>query len=318
MITVTGLGKTFGTTRALDSVSFSVSQGEILGFLGPNGAGKTTTIRILTGFLTPTEGEITINGINIAEKPIEARKHIGYLPENVPVHKEMTVMEYLNFVAGMKSVPGKDRQKHLSKIISSCGLNEVTHKLSGNLSKGYRQRLGLAQALIGDPDILILDEPTSGLDPRQIIEIRELIQQLRGERTIILSSHILPEVSNICDRVIIINQGKVAAVDSPENLESRLGQSRIVQIEIGGRNAIDELVRHLETLPGITRITVTSDKNPTETQTLAVHIESEADPRPLLAQQIIEAGWNLYDLHRESKSLEDIFMKLVTNQQVQQ
>lgn len=314
MIEVENLTKRFGRTVALENLSFQMKQGEILGFLGPNGAGKTTTIRILTGYLTPTDGKARVAGLDLSENPREARNHIGYLPETVPVYRELTVSEYLEFVSNMKKVPRKNQRKHIDEIKIQCGLGDVSKKLCGHLSKGYRQRLGLAQALINNPDILILDEPTSGLDPQQIIEIRELIRQLGGQRTIILSSHILPEVSQLCQRVIILNRGRLVAVDTPQNLDRSLSGADSLIVEIDGGSEPDRLLTRLQVIPDIRTIQTLSNA---DDNILRLHITSAgpADVRPLVARAIIDEGWNLLELHRQIRTLEDIFIQLVTREE---
>src|SRR5574337_1321916 len=234
MIEVENLTKRYGPTLAVSDVSFQVQKGEILGFLGPNGAGKTTTMRIITGFLSPSEGSVRVAGIDVVESPLDAKRHIGYLPENPPVYTDMTVNEYLAFVGRIKGVPRAELKKRVGEVSEKCSITDVQDRQIGKLSKGYRQRVGLAQALIHNPDVLILDEPTAGLDPKQIIETRELIHGLSGEHTIILSTHILPEVSSTCQRVIIINQGHLEAIDTPENLTARLQGNETVFAEVEG------------------------------------------------------------------------------------
>jgi len=313
MIEVKGLTKRFGTTVAIEDLSFDVSKGEILGFLGPNGAGKTTTIRILTGYLTPTAGKVSIGGSDLRKNSLAARKCIGYLPESVPVYRELTVMEYLRFVANMKSVPSSKANEHLEKIILQCGLSEVKEKLSCHLSKGYRQRLGLAQALTGDPDVLILDEPTSGLDPKQIIEIRELIRELGSNKTIILSSHVLPEVSQLCKRVIILNEGRLVAVDTPQNLDNNLKENNVIILEVSGRTNPKELIEILAKSPGIGDVKIST--NPDDETRMLIQSESSMDIRPMIARTVIENNWNLLELKMKPQSLEDIFIKLVTQEE---
>jgi ABC-2 type transport system ATP-binding protein len=314
VIEVQNLVKRFGETTALDGLTFSMRRGEILGFLGPNGAGKTTTIRILTGYLTPTGGSAVVAGTDVRRNPREARRHIGYLPESVPIYREMTVNEYLNFVSELKNVPAKSRLSHLNTIIDQCGLSSVQHKLAGNLSKGFRQRLGLAQALISDPDILILDEPTTGLDPRQIIEIRELIRNLGGRRTVILSSHILPEVSQLCERVIILNKGRLIAVDSPDNLGRSLNCTDTISAEIAGDGNLPGL---LDKIRAITGTGSTKDVTPPGLSSIQIQIASTAQTeiRHLIARTIIESGWELLELKKQTHSLEDIFIQLVTREE---
>src|SRR5574338_1704075 len=239
MIEVENLTKRYGPTLAVSDVSFQVQKGEILGFLGPNGAGKTTTMRIITGFLSPTEGRVRVAGIDVVDSPLDAKRHIGYLPENPPVYTDMTVNEYLAFVGRIKGVPRAELKKRVGEVSEKCAIADVQDRQIGKLSKGYRQRVGLAQALIHNPDILILDEPTAGLDPKQIIETRELIKGLAGQHTVILSTHILPEVAQTCQRVVIINKGRVVAVDTPENLTARLkgAATLYVQVDAPGADA---------------------------------------------------------------------------------
>ncbi|HPQ39980.1 MAG TPA: ABC transporter ATP-binding protein [bacterium] len=314
MISVQHLTKRFGTTLALDDLSFEVSRGEILGFLGPNGAGKTTCIRMMTGSLTPTAGTVSIAGIDTRKDPVTARRHIGYLPETVPIYREMTVADYLEFVCRMKRVAREQKPAHIDGIISRCGLREVSHKLCGHLSKGYRQRLGLAQALIGDPDVLILDEPTSGLDPKQIIEIRELIRRLGRERTVILSSHILPEVSELCQRVIILNRGQLVAVDTPDNLDKNLRGYDAIRLEISGSGDPEALFESLAGIPGISQV---QSLPPGQDGSLRCRLnaQSNADLRPTVARTVLAAGWNLHELRHEVQSLEEIFITLVTREE---
>ena len=239
MIKVEGLTKRYARTVAVDNISFEVEKGQIVGFLGPNGAGKTTTMRVLTCFLPPTSGTANVAGFDVLENPMEVKKRIGYLPETPPVYPEMEVDEYLTFVGKLKGIPSADINRRVDEVIGRCAIGDVRKKLIGKLSKGYRQRVGLAQAIIHNPDVLILDEPTSGLDPKQIIEIRELLKSLAGEHTIILSTHILSEVEHSCERVIIISQGKLVAIDSVANLTNRLRGSEAVAVEVeaGGRTA---------------------------------------------------------------------------------
>jgi ABC-2 type transport system ATP-binding protein len=258
VIEVQHLTKRYGRVTAVNDVSFRVERGEILGFLGPNGAGKTTTMRMLTGYIPPTEGKAIVAGFDIFEQPIEAKRRTGYLPETPPLYPDMSVAEYLEFVAKVKGVPSADRRARMRQVMERTRIADMADRLCANLSKGYRQRVGLAQALIHNPDVLILDEPTAGLDPKQIIETRELIKELAGSHTIILSTHILPEVSQTCQRVVIINKGHVVAVDTPDNLTSRLrgSETMYVQIDANGADAASALGR----LTGVTRV-VESDRH---------------------------------------------------------
>src|SRR6478672_7948012 len=253
MIKVEGLRKRYARTLAVDDISFEVEKGQIVGFLGPNGAGKTTTMRILTCFMPPTSGTAQVAGFDVLEQPLEVKKRIGYLPENPPLYPEMSTTEYLSFVGSLKGLSGAELRQRIDYVSDRCAVADVKDKLLGKLSKGYRQRVGLAQAIIHNPDVLILDEPTAGLDPKQINETRQLIKELGGDHTIVLSTHILPEVSQTCGRVVIINKGKVVAVDTPDNLTARLrgAESMYVQVDAGGADAAATLRR----VAGVTRVT---------------------------------------------------------------
>src|SRR5271156_4978259 len=290
MITVQGLTKRYARTIAVDHISFEVKKGQIVGFLGPNGAGKTTTMRILTCFLPPSEGTATVAGFDVMAQPMEVKKRIGYLPETPPVYPEMEVHEYLEFVGRIKGVPSVDLKRRVSEVSEKCAVADVSKTLIGKLSKGYRQRVGLAQAIIHNPDVLILDEPTAGLDPHQIIETRDLIKGLAGDHTIILSTHILPEVEQICEKVIIIAKGKVVATDSVENLTSRLRGSESVAIEVIAPEGAGVQSR-LEQVAGVSRVIHKESKD----GRLHFTVESLEGRhiRPGLARSVIEAGWNL-------------------------
>ncbi len=314
MIEVHELTKQFGPNTALDTVSFSVGKGEILGFLGPNGAGKTTTMRILTGYLAPTSGDARIAGIDLFRYPLEARRKIGYLPEAIPLYGDMTVFEYLHYVAALKEVPRRDRNRQVTDVNDDCGLSDVSHRLIGHLSKGYRQRVGIAQALLADPEVLILDEPTEGLDPKQIIEIRNLIQSLGGRRTVILSSHILPEVSMICQRVVIINKGRVVAVDTPDNLNRSLQHNTSVSLEIRGPES--DIPAVLEQIPGVLSVHKDPEPSPDNSRVFRVESEESVDIRNRLARTVMENNWELLGLQRAQLSLEDIFVQIVTEEEV--
>src|SRR5436309_1657563 len=252
MIEVEGLTKRYGPTLAVSEVSFEVRKGEVLGFLGPNGAGKTTTMRVITGYLPPSKGKVRVAGVDVVEEPLEVKRHTGYLPESPPVYPDMTVVEYLAFVARIKGLPRSEVRKRVDEVSEKCAITDVRGKQIGKLSKGYRQRVGLAQALIHNPDVLILDEPTAGLDPKQIIETRQLIKQLAGDHTIILSTHILPEVSQTCERVVIINKGRVVAVDTPANLTARLRGSETMYVQIDAHGA--DVSGAISGIVGVTRV----------------------------------------------------------------
>ncbi len=310
MIKVEGLTKRYARTVAVDNISFDVEKGRIVGFLGPNGAGKTTTMRVLTCFLPPTHGSAEVAGFDVLKQPLEVKRRIGYLPESPPLYPEMEVVEYLRFVAQLKGIPRADIQSRVSLVLERCAISDVRTTLLGKLSKGYRQRVGLAQAIIHNPDVLVLDEPTAGLDPKQILETRQLIKHLAGDHTIILSTHILPEVEQTCEQVIIINKGKLVATDSVENLTKRLRGSELIAVEVEGRDSqLDAgLVRQrLEKVPGVSRV-VQKDGG----ARCAFEVESlqGRSVRSELARAVVEAGWNLYELRAVAFSLEEIFLQL--------
>jgi gliding motility-associated transport system ATP-binding protein len=308
MIEVENLTKRYGPTLAVSDVSFEVKKGEILGFLGPNGAGKTTTMRIITGFLSPSAGRVRVSGFDVAEQPLEAKRHIGYLPENPPVYPDMTVYEYLGFVGRIKGVPRGELKRRIGEVSEKCAVANVSNRQIGKLSKGYRQRVGLAQALIVNPDVLILDEPTAGLDPKQIIETRELIKGLAGQHTVILSTHILPEVSRTCQRVVVINQGSVVAVGAPDELTARLQGYGTVLVSVEG--PAPEIIGKLQAISGV-KLVEPRDAAGARI-TLEVHTDTGYDVRAELARAIVESGWSLFELKTSGMSLEDIFLKLTT------
>jgi ABC-2 type transport system ATP-binding protein len=310
LIEVQDLTKAYGSVTAVDHVSFTVNKGEILGFLGPNGAGKTTTMRILTGFMPATSGTARVDGFDVFNDSLEVRRRIGYLPEVPPVYPDMTVEAYLGFVARIKNVPADKRADRISDALQKTSLADKRHELIKRLSRGYKQRVGIAQALVHDPDVIILDEPTVGLDPKQIIEVRHLIKSLAGDHTIILSTHILPEVSMTCDRVVIINKGKIAAVDTPQNLTTQLKGGQRVRLEVGAPEAA--LREALAQVPGAKRVQVESARADGH---LSLNIEAEKgkDIRSQLAAKVVEKGWPLYELRGVSLSLEDIFLELTTD-----
>ena len=308
MIEVQHLTKRYGPFTAVDDVSFKVERGEILGFLGPNGAGKTTTMRVLTGYMPPTEGKAIVAGYDLSDQPIEAKKRTGYLPESPPLYPDMTVNEYLTFCARIKGVSRVDRKAQVRTAMERTRVADMANRHCGKLSKGYKQRVGLAQALLHNPEVLILDEPTAGLDPKQIIETRRLIKELAGDHTIILSTHILPEVSQTCQRVVIINKGRVVAEDTPDNLTAKLRGSEAMYVEIdapaGGAQSV------LAALPGVTTVSET----PTRAGHVAfeVHSEQGRDVRRDLAATIVRQGWGLLELRPMRMSLEEIFLSLTT------
>jgi ABC-2 type transport system ATP-binding protein len=310
MIQVEGLSKRYARHVAVNNISFSVDKGDIVGFLGPNGAGKTTTMRILTCFLPPTEGKATVAGFDVFEQPFEVKKRMGYLPEAPPLYPEMRVQDYLKFVARLKNVPSADIDSRTEQVMERCAVGDAKSKLISKLSKGYRQRVGLAQAIIHNPDVLILDEPTSGLDPKQINETRELIKNLAGEHTIVLSTHILPEVEAVCQKVIIINKGKLVATDSVENLKNRAGEGGAVLVQVDTANQADALQvrQRLEQVSGVSKVldrAITGGR-------LAFEVESIAgrNVRGDLARAIVHAGWNLLELKSMTLSLEEVFLEL--------
>ncbi|HUA97272.1 MAG TPA: ATP-binding cassette domain-containing protein [Terracidiphilus sp.] len=311
MITVKELTRKYAHTTAVNQVSFSVAKGQIVGFLGPNGAGKTTTMRMLTCFLPPTSGTATVAGFDVLDQSLEVRKRIGYLPETPPIYPEMETGEYLRFVGRLKGLRGAELEKRVDYVAGRCAVGDVIKKLLGKLSKGYRQRVGLAQAIIHNPDVLILDEPTAGLDPKQINETRDLIKDLAGEHTIILSTHILPEVEQTCEQVIIINKGRVVATDSVANLQSRARNAETTMIEIAPRQGTldaGEVQQKLERVTGIVHITVKEQRGGGSL------FEAESRKGELvrgdLARAVIEAGWDLNELRPASMSLEEIFLQL--------
>ena len=314
MIEVENLTKAYGPVTAVDHVSFSVHKGEILGFLGPNGAGKTTTMRILTGYMPATSGTARVAGFDVFTDSMEVRRHIGYLPEAPPVYPDMSVAAYLDFVLRIKNIPADKRRARVDDALEKTSLGDKRNQLIKRLSRGYKQRVGLAQALVHDPDVIILDEPTVGLDPKQIIEVRHLIKNLAGNHTIILSTHILPEVSMTCDRVVIINKGKIAAVDTPLNLTTQLKSVQRIQIEAKApEKALQEL---LAQIPGAGKVQLDT---PRADGHIALTVEAAPgqDLRSVVAAKIIEKGWQLYELRGVSMSLEDIFLELTTDEAAQ-
>ena len=310
MIEAQDLSKTYGPVTAVDHVSFTVNKGEILGFLGPNGAGKTTTMRILTGFMPATSGTARIAGFDVFNDSLEVRRRIGYLPENPPLYPDMTVEAYLDFVARIKNVPAEKRADRIADALKKTNIVDKRTELIKRLSRGYKQRVGLAQALVHDPDVIILDEPTVGLDPKQIIEVRNLIKGLAGTHTIILSTHILPEVSMTCDRVVIINKGKIAAIDTPQNLTSLLKGGQKVRVEV---QAPEKPLRDLlAQIPGASRVQVEPARADGRLHA-TVETAQGKDIRSAIAAKIAEKGWPLYELRGVSLSLEDIFLQLTTD-----
>ena len=310
MIEVQHLTKVYGALTAVDNISFRVEPGEILGLLGPNGAGKTTTMRVLTGYIPATEGKAIVAGFDVFEQPIEAKRRTGYLPETPPLYPEMTVREYLTFVARINGVSSNDRQRLVGSSMERTRVSHIADRHCGKLSKGYRQRVGLAQAIMHNPDVLILDEPTAGLDPKQIIETRELIKGLAGDHTIILSTHILPEVSQTCQRIVIINRGVVVAEDKPDNLTARLRGTETVSLQIDAGSA--DPASALLAVDGVTRVTVNSQ----DSGVVSAEVETVQgrDLRRDLARTVVTNGWGLLELRSMRMSLEEIFLDLTTEE----
>ena len=310
MIEVEHITKRYGRVTAVDDVSFRVERGEILGFLGPNGAGKTTTMRILTGYMPPTDGRATVAGYDVFTHPVEAKRRTGYLPETPPLYPDMTVREYLDFVARIKGVAPKEQKDRVAAVMKRAHIDDVDTKHCSKLSKGYRQRVGLAQALIHNPEVLILDEPTAGLDPKQIIETRDLIRGLAGDHTIVLSTHILPEVAQTCQRVVIINKGRVVAVDTPEGLTARLQGAETLYVQIDAMGAQPAAV--LQGIPGVTRVAAADHRSGID----GFEVESArgTDIRRDIARTVVNSGWGLLELRPMRMSLEEIFLQVTTEE----
>jgi ABC-2 type transport system ATP-binding protein len=313
MIQVENLTKEYGTNRAVDQVSFNVHKGEVLGFLGPNGAGKSTTMKVLTCFLAPTTGSAKVAGFDVFDQSLEVRQHVGYLPEDTPLYKDMTVLEHLEFAANMHGMTGDRVQARIKEIGGRCGLAEVAGKLVGELSRGYRQRVGLAQAMLHDPDILILDEPTSGLDPNQIAEIRALIKEVGKQKTVILSTHILPEVQATCSRILIISGGKLVADGTPDELRAREKATRYrMVIEASGTTA-DAAKGKLDALAGVVGCQKVAGED--GAHTFAIDGAAANDLRKSLYRVAVDSKWTLLELTRQAASLEDVFRNLTTGEE---
>ncbi|NLY18644.1 MAG: ATP-binding cassette domain-containing protein [Clostridiaceae bacterium] len=311
MVKIQNLTKYYGEIKAIEDVSFNVSKGEILGFLGPNGAGKTTTMNILTGYIPSTSGTVRVDGYEIMEEPREVKKRIGYMPELPPLYMDMTVTDFLDFCSALKEVDKKEWKSQKDDIMELVKITHVRHRLIRNLSKGYRQRVGLAQALVGAPDVLVLDEPTVGLDPKQIIEIRKLIKALGKNHTIILSSHILPEVSAVCERVVIINEGKIVAIDKPSELSKNLGDySRFTMTIAGPEKKVKEL---LQQIYGVKYIEVQSNIKDDE-YSYIIEADKDLDIRRPVFHKLAEVGYPILELKSLSLSLEDVFLQLTTEE----
>jgi ABC-2 type transport system ATP-binding protein len=311
MLEIQNLTKRYGQIKAVSNLNFTVEKGEILGFLGPNGAGKTTTMNIITGYIPSSEGTVKVCGFDIMESPKEVKKRIGYLPEQPPVYMDMTVKDYLNFVADLKMVSKRQKKNQLYDIMELVKIGDHRNRLIKNLSKGYRQRVGLAQALVGSPEVIILDEPTVGLDPKQIIEIRKLIKALGKEHTIILSSHILPEVSAVCERVVIINKGEIAAIDTPEYLSKGLGTATKITVTVAGpRNSVENAIREIY---GVKYVEAGAEKDK-ETFSYIIETDKEIDIRKPLFFTMAKLGYPILELRGINASLEDIFLHIVTQE----
>ena len=308
MIEVKNLTKKYGKVVAVDKISFTINDGEIIGLLGPNGAGKSTTMNMITGYIESTEGTIIIDGYDISKKPKKAKKEIGYMPEGVPLYTDMTVKEFVTYMAEIKKVDRKTRKEKVEKIIEETGLKDVEKKLTRNLSRGYKQRVSMAGALVGEPKILILDEPTVGLDPKQITEIRNLIKELGKTHTIILSSHILSEVSQICQKVIIINKGKIIAVDTPENLENKVANKNDIYVTVEDlENKIEEVAKKIKEISKIELVKENEDK----TKKYLIESEKDADLRKILFQELAKENITIFEMKKADTTLEDAFMKLI-------
>jgi ABC-2 type transport system ATP-binding protein len=310
VISVKNLTRTFGSTVAVDDITFDVSRGEVLGFLGPNGAGKTTTMRILTCYLAPDRGSVTVAGFDVWDDSLEIRKRVGYLPENAPIYQDMDVVSYLAFVSEVRGIPRGETAQRIGKMIDTCGLERVVGRNIGELSKGFKQRVGLAQTLIHDPDILILDEPTTGLDPSQIIEIRELIKEMGKERTVILSTHILPEVEATCSRVLIINDGRIVATGTPEELQAVAGGEGAVYVSISAGGApVAAKLAEISSVSSVTRVAESG-----EYTTYLVKSIDGLDIGEAIFNMAVGNTWKINELRRERLSLEDIFLRLTTRE----
>jgi len=312
VIEVESVTKEYGPVTAVEDLSFSVAAGEILGFLGPNGAGKTTTMRVLTGFFPPTRGSVKVAGFDVASQPLAAKKAIGYLPETPPVYPEMTVVDYVDFVARIKGVPGNERLDRVDHALERCALTAVRSKLTSKLSKGYKQRVGLAQAIVHDPAVLVLDEPTSGLDPKQINDTRELIRSLGGDHTVILSTHILPEVSMTCDRVVIIHGGRLVAQGTPSSLEEQFRREDSLEITVQGEAAEIEAV--LGAVEGVVSVSAATASEGDEVFSYRLEVDHGRDLRRVLSERIVESGLGLLELHRSGMSLEEVYLRAISRE----
>ena len=308
MIEVKNVTKKYGKFVAVDDISFTINDGEIVGLLGPNGAGKSTTMNMLTGFIEQTEGDIIVDGYNMLKKPKKAKKEIGYMPEGVPLYSDLTVKEFITYMAEIKNVNKKERKEKIEKIIENTGLKDVQNKLTKNLSRGYKQRVSLAGALVGEPKILILDEPTVGLDPKQITEIRSLIKELGKTHTVILSSHILSEVSQICNKVIIINKGKIVAVDTPENLENKVSNNNATYVTVEDtENKMDSMKDKIKEIKAIKLV----KENEDGTKDYELQAEKDVDLRKIIFKEFAKENITIFEMKKADTTLEDAFIKLI-------
>ena len=312
MIELNGVTKMFGSFPAITDISFRVEKGEILGFLGPNGAGKSTTMKIITGFMPPTSGDVTVAGYDILSESLEARRHTGYLPETVPLYLDMTVEDYLGYMGRIRGMSRRYVRRRIDEVVGICRLEQYQSTFIGKLSKGFRQRLGIAQAILHEPEVLVLDEPTIGIDPIQVVETRQLIKGLGGEHTVIVSTHILPEVSTICERVIIINEGQIVAVDRPEDLASRLRGGERIEVEV--RGAKKGVTQALQAIDGVYDVdTISTDGG--DFVKYVVEAEMSAHVTPQLASAVVNGGWDLLRLESVGMTLEEIFLRLTTEEE---
>ena len=311
MIQATGLTHFYGPQPAIEDVNFGVRKGEILGFLGPNGAGKTTTMRILTGFMPPTQGKVTVADYDVVEQSLDARRRVGYLPETVPLHTEMNVTNYLRYMGTLRGMPPRRIPRRINDVIEVCRLEDYRKTIIGKLSKGFRQRVGIAQAILHEPEVLVMDEPTIGIDPIQVVETRRLIQDLGKEQTVVLSSHILPEVSMICERVLIIHQGKIVAEDTPGNLAERLQGVEQLQVEVGGPS--EDVLPLLRKIPGVMEVSFRRQQN---REVYYIRSREGQDLRDEISRQVIGNGWSLLSMQMMGMSLEEIFLRLTTEEEL--
>ena len=311
MIEVRDLTHYYGPYAAIEDVSFDVQKGEILGFLGPNGAGKTTTMRILTGFMPPTRGQVSLDGNDIVEQSLEVRKRVGYLPETVPLYTDMTVSNYLRYMGTLRKMPRRNIKRRIGEVIDVCRLGDYRDTLIGKLSKGFRQRVGIAQAILHEPEVLVLDEPTIGIDPIQVVETRRLIQELGEAQTVVLSSHILPEVSMICERVLIIHEGRIVAEDTPSNLAERLQGTEHLEVEVGG--PVPQVLSALRRVPGVTSVSHRSFQG---RNLYSVQAKQGEDLRDEVSRAVISNEWSLLGMQSVGMSLEEIFLRLTTHEEL--